>query len=69
MIELTVKLTDEQLAEIAERAAALIPTGAPAVSMRFVDVLDYQLHRLDAGAALAWPPFGQLHARHLRPPA
>jgi excisionase family DNA binding protein len=32
MIELTVRLTDEQLAEIAERAAALIPTGAPAVS-------------------------------------
>ncbi len=27
MIELTVRLTDEQLAEIAERAAALIPTG------------------------------------------
>lgn len=32
MIELTVRLTDEQLAEIAERAAALIPTDAPAVS-------------------------------------
>jgi excisionase family DNA binding protein len=32
MIELTVRLTDEQLAEIAERAAALIPPGAPAVS-------------------------------------
>jgi excisionase family DNA binding protein len=32
MIELTVKLTDEQLAEIAARAAALIPTGTPAVS-------------------------------------
>lgn len=32
MIELTVRLTDEQLVEIAERAAALIPTGAPAVS-------------------------------------
>lgn len=32
MIELTVRLTDEQLVEIAERAAALIPIGAPAVS-------------------------------------
>jgi helix-turn-helix protein len=32
MIELTVRLTGEQLVEIAERAAALIPTGAPAVS-------------------------------------
>ena len=32
MIELTVRLTDEQLVEIAERAAALIPAGAPAVS-------------------------------------
>jgi excisionase family DNA binding protein len=32
MIELTVRLTDEQLVEIAERAAALIPTGAPVVS-------------------------------------
>jgi excisionase family DNA binding protein len=32
MIELTVRLTDEQLVEIAERAAALIPTGAPTVS-------------------------------------
>jgi excisionase family DNA binding protein len=32
MIELTVRLTDEQLVEIAQRAAALIPTGAPAVS-------------------------------------
>jgi excisionase family DNA binding protein len=32
MIELTVRLTDEQLVEIAERAAALIPNSAPAVS-------------------------------------
>ncbi len=33
MIELTVTLTDQQLAEIAERAAALIPPGGtPAVS-------------------------------------
>jgi excisionase family DNA binding protein len=32
MIELTVRLTDEQLAAIAERAAALIPTVTPAVS-------------------------------------
>jgi len=32
MIELTVTLTDQQLAEIAERAAALIPAGTPAVS-------------------------------------
>lgn len=32
MIELTVTLTDQQLAEIAERAAALVPTGAPATS-------------------------------------
>jgi excisionase family DNA binding protein len=32
MIELTIKLTDEQLAEIAARAAALIPTVAPASS-------------------------------------
>ena len=32
MIELTVRLTDEQLAAIAERAAALVPSGAPDVS-------------------------------------
>lgn len=32
MIELTVRLSDEQLAEIAAQAAALIPTGAPAAS-------------------------------------
>jgi excisionase family DNA binding protein len=32
MIELTVRLTEEQLAEIAERAAALIPAGTPIVS-------------------------------------
>ena len=32
MIELTVRLTDEQLAEIAERAAALVSASAPAVS-------------------------------------
>ncbi len=32
MIELTVRLTDEQLAEIAERAAALVSKAAPAVS-------------------------------------
>jgi excisionase family DNA binding protein len=32
MIELTVRLTDEQLADIAERAAALISKGAPAAS-------------------------------------
>jgi excisionase family DNA binding protein len=32
MIELTVKLTDEQLAEIARRAAALIPSSEPTVS-------------------------------------
>jgi excisionase family DNA binding protein len=32
MIELIVRLSDEQLEEIAERVAALIPTGAPAVS-------------------------------------
>jgi excisionase family DNA binding protein len=32
MIELTVTLTDEQLAEIAERAAALISADSPTVS-------------------------------------
>ncbi|MGC2374886.1 MAG: helix-turn-helix domain-containing protein [Solirubrobacteraceae bacterium] len=32
MIELTVTLTDEQLAEIAERAAALISSDSPTVS-------------------------------------
>ncbi|HEY3946089.1 MAG TPA: helix-turn-helix domain-containing protein [Solirubrobacteraceae bacterium] len=32
VIELTVRLTDEQLAEIAERAAALVAAGAPNVS-------------------------------------
>jgi len=32
MIELTVRLTDEQLAEIAERAAALISADSPTVS-------------------------------------
>jgi excisionase family DNA binding protein len=32
MIELTIKLTDEQLAEIAARAAALIPAAVPASS-------------------------------------
>jgi len=32
MIELTVRLTDEQLAEIAERAAALVSAGASSVS-------------------------------------
>lgn len=32
MIELTVRLTDEQLAEIAERAAALVSASAPVVS-------------------------------------
>ncbi len=32
MIELTVRLTDEQLSEIARRAAALIPPSEPTVS-------------------------------------
>ncbi len=32
MIELTVTLTDEQLAEIAERAAALVSADSPTVS-------------------------------------
>jgi excisionase family DNA binding protein len=32
MIELTVRLTDEQLAQIAERAAALVPSGQPPLS-------------------------------------
>lgn len=32
MIELTVRLTDEQLAEIARQAAALIPSSKPTVS-------------------------------------
>lgn len=32
MIELTIRLTEEQLAEIAERAAALVSADAPAVS-------------------------------------
>lgn len=32
MIELTVRLTDEQLAEIARRAAALIPNDADGMS-------------------------------------
>lgn len=32
MIELTVRLTDEQLAEIALRAAALIPSSEPTAS-------------------------------------
>lgn len=32
MIELTVRLTDEQLAEIARHAAALIPSADPPVS-------------------------------------
>jgi hypothetical protein len=32
MIELTVRLTDEQLAEIARRAAALIPSSEPTAS-------------------------------------
>lgn len=32
MIELTIRLTDEQLAEIAERAAALVPMTTVSVS-------------------------------------
>jgi hypothetical protein len=32
MLELTVTLTDDQLARIAEQAAALVPAGQPAVS-------------------------------------
>jgi excisionase family DNA binding protein len=32
MFELTVRLTDEQLAEIADRAAALVAASAPATS-------------------------------------
>jgi excisionase family DNA binding protein len=32
MIELTLRLTDEQVAQIAERVAALIPTATPAAS-------------------------------------
>ncbi len=34
MIELTVRLTDEQLAEIAERAAELLPERSPAPTTR-----------------------------------
>jgi hypothetical protein len=39
LIELTVRLTDEQLAQIAELAAALVPTGTP-VSSPWLNVAD-----------------------------
>jgi excisionase family DNA binding protein len=43
MIELTVKLTDEQLAEIAERAAALVPVSEP-VASPWLNVTDAAEH-------------------------
>ncbi|HEX4115887.1 MAG TPA: helix-turn-helix domain-containing protein [Solirubrobacteraceae bacterium] len=40
MIELTVKLTDEQLAEIAQRAAALVPTPAATPWLNVADAAE-----------------------------
>lgn len=40
MIELTVRLTDAQLAEIAEHAAALVSPAAPAVPSPWLNVTD-----------------------------
>jgi excisionase family DNA binding protein len=63
MIELTVRLTDEQLGEIAERAAALVPTGASAVSP-WLNVTD-AAERLRCGKDRIYDliALGKLHPR------
>lgn len=63
MIELTVTLTDEQLTEIAERAAALIPTGTRAVSP-WLNVAD-AAERLRCGKDRIYDliALGKLHPR------
>lgn len=40
MIELIVRLTDEQLAEIAQRAAALVPTDSPAGISPWLNIVE-----------------------------
>lgn len=63
MIELTIKLTDEQLAEIAARAAALIPTAVPA-SSPWLNVAD-AAERLRCGKDRIYDliALGRLHPR------
>ena len=63
MIELTVRLTDEQLAEIAQRAAALIPTDTGAVSP-WLNVTD-AAERLRCGKDRIYDliALGKLHPR------
>jgi excisionase family DNA binding protein len=62
MIELTVRLTDEQLAEIAQRAAALV-SAAPAVSP-WLNVTD-AAERLRCGKDRIYDliALGKLHPR------
>jgi excisionase family DNA binding protein len=62
MIELTVRLTDEQLAEIAKRAAALVP-AAPAGSP-WLNVID-AAERLRCGKDRIYDliALGKLHPR------
>lgn len=62
MIELTVRLTDEQLAEIAQRAAMLVPV-APAVSL-WLNVTD-AAERLRCGKDRIYDliALGKLHPR------
>jgi excisionase family DNA binding protein len=63
MIELTVRLTDEQLAEIARQAAALIPTSEPTASP-WLNVTD-AAERLRCGKDRIYDliALGKLHPR------
>jgi excisionase family DNA binding protein len=63
MIELTVRLTDEQLVEIAERAATLIPRDTTAVSP-WLNVAD-AAERLRCGKDRIYDliALGKLHPR------
>jgi excisionase family DNA binding protein len=40
LIELTIRLTDEQLAQIAEQAAALVPAGTSAAASPWLNIAD-----------------------------
>lgn len=63
MIELTVTLTDEQLAQIAARAAALVPASTPEVSP-WLNVVD-AAERLRCGRDRIYDliALGKLHPR------
>jgi excisionase family DNA binding protein len=63
MIELTIRLTDEQLAEIAERAAALVSTGAPVVAPWLNVAEAAERLRCSKDRIYDLIPLGRLHPR------